>query len=146
MDFPIVAIVHVRERGGDTTFRHHGVRFPEKRFANKPYRHTSRRSFDRSAQARATCADYENVVLKSLILGHEMLLAINPMVSNGDAYYGIFCEIKKRTQIGLDPDRINCASQAGRQAMDLMRAQSGIEWIGFKNSESFLCRLFLRSV
>ena len=71
-----------------------------------------------------------------------MLLAINAMVSNGDAYYGIFCEIKKRTQIGLDPDRINCTSQAGGQAMDLVRAQSGIEWIGFKMAKAFFADAF----
>ena len=32
MDLPVVAIVHVGERGGDAAFRHHGVGFPEKAF------------------------------------------------------------------------------------------------------------------
>ena len=34
MHFPIVAIIDIRERGGDPAFGHHGVRFAEKRFAN----------------------------------------------------------------------------------------------------------------
>ena len=32
MHLPVVAIVHIGERGGDAAFRHHGVGFPEKTF------------------------------------------------------------------------------------------------------------------
>ena len=42
MHFPIVAIVHIRERGGDSAFRHDGVRFAEQAIC-KPSRPKRRR-------------------------------------------------------------------------------------------------------
>ena len=38
MDFPVVAIVDVGQRCGDSALRHHGVRFAQQRFANHPDR------------------------------------------------------------------------------------------------------------
>ena len=64
MDFPIVAIVHIGERGGDPAFGHDGVRFAEQTFANHPDRNARGRSFNGRAQSRAAGADHEHVVLE----------------------------------------------------------------------------------
>ena len=73
MHFPIIAIVDIRERGGDSAFGHHGVRFAEQTFANHPDRNAGRRSFDRRAQSGAAGADDENVVLECFVFGHADL-------------------------------------------------------------------------
>ena len=73
MDFPIVAIVHIRQRRRDAAFGHDGVRFAEKRFANQPDRNARRRRFDRRAQSRAAGADDEHVVFESLVVGHDAI-------------------------------------------------------------------------
>ena len=77
MDLPVVAVVHVGERGGDPAFRHHGVRFAEQRFANHPDRHARRRRFDRRAQTGAARADDEDVVGESFVVGHGESAALN---------------------------------------------------------------------
>ena len=64
MDFPIVAVIHICERGRDAAFRHHGVRFSQQRFANHPDRNAGRGSFNRRAQSGPAGADHEHVVLK----------------------------------------------------------------------------------
>ena len=35
MNFPVVAVIHICERGGHTAFSHHRMRLAEKRFANQ---------------------------------------------------------------------------------------------------------------
>ena len=52
MDLPVVAIVHIGQRGRDSAFRHHGMGFAQQRFANHADRHARGRRFDRRAQAR----------------------------------------------------------------------------------------------
>ena len=70
MDLPVVAVVHVGERGGDAAFGHDGVRFAEQTFANHADRDAGRRGFDRRAQTGAAGADDEHVVLECFVVGH----------------------------------------------------------------------------
>ena len=77
MDLPVVAVVHVGERGGDAAFRHHGVGFAEQAFGNHPDRNAGRRRFDRRAQTGAARADDENVVGESFVVGHGESAALN---------------------------------------------------------------------
>ena len=72
MHLPIVAIIHIAQRGRDAAFGHDGVRFAKERFANKPHRNPGRRCFNRSAQSRTTCPDHEHVVLDCLIIRHRL--------------------------------------------------------------------------
>ena len=72
MHFPAVALVDIRERGGDATFGHDRVRFAKQTFANHPDRDAGRRRFNGRAQTRATRADDENVVLESFVIGHVL--------------------------------------------------------------------------
>ncbi len=74
MHFPVVAIVHICERRGDPAFRHDGVRFAEKGFADHPDGNTSHGGFDRRAQTRATRADDQNVVSEAFVFGHSQQL------------------------------------------------------------------------
>ena len=64
VDFPIVAIVDVGERSGDSPFGHDGVRFAEQTFANHPDRNAGGRRFDGRAQSRAAGTDDKNVVFE----------------------------------------------------------------------------------
>src|SRR5215467_9595027 len=70
MHLPVVAIVNVGQCRCDASFRHHGVRFTEKTFANHADRNASRGSLDRRAQPSAAGTDDQYVVLESFVLGH----------------------------------------------------------------------------
>ena len=67
MDLPVVAVVDVRESGGDAAFGHHGVRLAEQRLAHQTDLDTRRRRLDRGAQSGAARADDEHVVLVGLV-------------------------------------------------------------------------------
>ncbi len=69
MSAPVVRAVYVGHRGGDSSLRHDGMRFAEKRFANHAH---LRALFERSqsrTQARATGADDQDIVVVSFVLG-----------------------------------------------------------------------------
>jgi hypothetical protein len=70
MHLPIVAIIHIAQRGRDSAFGHNRMRFAEERFANESDRNSSGRCFDGRAQTGAAGADYENIVLKGFVVGH----------------------------------------------------------------------------
>ena len=57
MHFPVVAIINIGQRRCDAAFRHHGVRFAEKTFANHPDGNACGRRFNGRAQSRAAGAD-----------------------------------------------------------------------------------------
>jgi hypothetical protein len=62
MHFPVVAVVYVCKRRGDTTFRHHSVCLAEQRFADEPNARSGICRFDSCAQSGATSANDENIV------------------------------------------------------------------------------------
>jgi hypothetical protein len=70
VDLPVVAIVDIGQGSCDSTLGHDGMGFTEKRFANKPDRNSRSRCLDCGAQSGAAGADYENIVLMSLVFGH----------------------------------------------------------------------------
>ena len=72
VDFPVVAIIHVRQRGSDAALGHHRVSFAEKRFANDADRHARRRRLDGRPQSGAAGADDQHVVFECLVFGHEV--------------------------------------------------------------------------
>ena len=73
VNFPAVAIIDIGERRGDAALSHNRVGFAEQAFADHAYGNTRRRCFNRGAQSRAPGPDYENVVLKSFVVGHGRL-------------------------------------------------------------------------
>lgn len=62
MDLPVVAIVHVGERGRDTTFGHDRVRLAEQRLADQANSDAGGRRLDRRAQSGTAGADDDHVV------------------------------------------------------------------------------------
>src|SRR5581483_6279255 len=66
MRLPVVRAVHVGHRRGDPAFGHHRVRFAQQRFAHHSDVDALRQRLDRRAQARAACADDQNVVFVRL--------------------------------------------------------------------------------
>jgi hypothetical protein len=67
---PVIAVIGVRERGGDASFSHNRVRLAQKRFRDHRYLHTRRRGFDGGAQTGASCANHEHIVFMLNVLGH----------------------------------------------------------------------------
>ncbi len=63
MDAPVIAIVDVAHGRGHAAFGHHGVGFAQQRFGDHADFHAGGGGFDRRAQARAACADHQNVEL-----------------------------------------------------------------------------------
>jgi hypothetical protein len=70
MHFPIVALIHVRQGRGDSSFCHDGVGLAQERFADQAHRNSRRRRFNRRPQSRAAGAHDQNVILVSGVLGH----------------------------------------------------------------------------
>ena len=70
MHAPVVAIVDVRQRGGNAALGHHGVRFAQQRFADHAHFGAGSRGFDRGAQTRPARADHQDVVGEPLELRH----------------------------------------------------------------------------
>ncbi len=73
MDFPVVTVIDVGQRGSHTAFRHHGVRLAKKRFANQSNSDACRRSFNGRTQPRAARANYEHIVFESCVIAHLVL-------------------------------------------------------------------------
>ena len=71
MDFPIIAFIHVGQRGGNAPLSHDGVGFAQQALANQAHRYSLRRRLDGSAQSRPTGADYQNIVLECWIFRHR---------------------------------------------------------------------------
>jgi hypothetical protein len=73
VDLPVVARVHVAERGGDAALGHDRVGLAEEGLADEAGLLPLRRGFDRGAQARAAGADDDHVVLVDDVgfLGHQ---------------------------------------------------------------------------
>ncbi len=67
---PVVAIVDVRQRGGNAALRHHGVRFSKQRLAHHPDFGSAGSRFNRGAQPRSARADHQHVVRVSLEFRH----------------------------------------------------------------------------
>jgi hypothetical protein len=74
VDLPVVAIVHVGERGRDAAFGHHRVRLPEEGLADETDRRPLRRRLDRRPQPRSAGADDQDVVRVPLGLRHQRIL------------------------------------------------------------------------
>ena len=72
MDLPVVAVVDIRQRGGDAAFRHHRVCLAQEGFADEADRDAAGGCFDRRPQSRAARTDNEHVVLVRLIV-HQSL-------------------------------------------------------------------------
>ena len=70
MDFPIVAVVHIGQRGGDAAFGHYGVGLAEEALANQAHRNAGGRGLDGGAQPGATGADDQHLVLDCGIVRH----------------------------------------------------------------------------
>ena len=70
MHFPIVAIIDIGQRRRDPAFRHHGVRFAEKRFANhaRPKRPRPTLRSPRADPRRPR--RLQDVVFVSFVIGH----------------------------------------------------------------------------
>ena len=72
MDFPIVAIIDVGQRGRDAAFRHDRVRLAEQDIC-KPSRPKRRpRTLRWPREARAAGTDDKNIVLESFVIGHGL--------------------------------------------------------------------------
>ena len=70
MDFPIVPVVHIGQRGGDAAFGHDRVGFAKERLANQAHRDPGSRGLDGGTQPGAAGADDQNVVLDCGIVRH----------------------------------------------------------------------------
>ncbi len=68
MRFPIVRGIHVGHCRSDAAFRHDGVSFPEKRFADHTDRGALRKRFDGCAQSGAARPNDQNVVFARLVV------------------------------------------------------------------------------
>jgi hypothetical protein len=67
---PVIAVIHVGEGGGYSTFGHNSVSLTEERLTDYSYFHTRCGGFDGGAQTGATGTDHEHIVWISLVLGH----------------------------------------------------------------------------
>jgi hypothetical protein len=74
VDLPVVALVDVRESGGDAAFGHHRVRLAQQRLRDDRDRYVHRRRLDRGAQAGAAGADDDDVVFVRFVLRHQRIL------------------------------------------------------------------------
>jgi IS5 family transposase len=72
MDAPVVAIVHVGQRGGDAALGHDRVGLAEKRLANEADLQPGPGGLDGRAQAGAARPDDEDVVLEGLVFSHGL--------------------------------------------------------------------------
>ena len=66
---PVVGLVHVGHRRGDSAFGHHRVRLAEQRFANHADLRALRQRLDRGAKARAARADDQHIVFVGFVFG-----------------------------------------------------------------------------
>jgi hypothetical protein len=67
---PVIAVIHIGEGGGNSTFSHNSVSLAEERLTHYSYLYTGCGGFDGGAQAGATGTDDEHIVWISLVLGH----------------------------------------------------------------------------
>ena len=58
VNLPTISFVNISECGGDSAFRHHGMRFAEQRFANQADREIASGGFNRGAESGTSRADY----------------------------------------------------------------------------------------
>ena len=70
MYFPTIAVIDIRECGGNSTLRHHGVRFAKKRFTNQADANLHSRRLNRRTQSCAAGADYEDIVFEGFVVRH----------------------------------------------------------------------------
>src|SRR6266404_6730238 len=63
VDAPVISVVDVRKRGGDSAFRHYGMRLAEQRFRDHSHLGACSRSSHSRPQARAPCSNNQNIVL-----------------------------------------------------------------------------------
>jgi hypothetical protein len=62
MYLPVVAVVHIGERGGDPAFRHYRMGFAKQRLANQTHRDSLSCRFNRRAEPGASCTDHKHIV------------------------------------------------------------------------------------
>src|SRR6185369_9801679 len=74
VDLPVVALVHVGERGSDSAFGHYGMSFSQERLAHEPDGHSRGGSFDCGSKACAARPDHQYVVLECLVFSHQKSL------------------------------------------------------------------------
>ena len=79
VDFPAVALVHVRERSGNPALRHHGVGFSQEGLRHHPDRDVESRSFDGGPEPGASSANHQDIVRVLLVLGHQKILQSGQM-------------------------------------------------------------------
>ena len=72
VDAPVIAVVHVSDRGRHAALRHNRVGLAKQRFANDADAHAGRRGFDGGAQAGASGADDQDVVVVGAVVGHRL--------------------------------------------------------------------------
>jgi len=72
VDFPTVTFIHVGQRRRDAAFRHDGVGFAQKTFADHAHGDARGGGFDCGAQTGAAGADDQHVMLEGWIVGHEL--------------------------------------------------------------------------
>jgi hypothetical protein len=71
VNFPAVAIIHIRHCRGHATFGHDGVSFAEEGLADESDGAAGGGGFDGGAEAGAAGADDDHVVFVGFVLVHE---------------------------------------------------------------------------
>ena len=74
VNFPVVAVVDVPHRGRHASLGHDRVGLAEKGLADEPDGDAARGGFDRGAEAGATGADHQDVVVVGLQVSHQKIL------------------------------------------------------------------------
>ena len=71
VDAPVVAVVHVRERGSHAALGHHRVSLAEQRLADEAYSRAFGGGGYRGAKPRSAGADDQHIVIYSFEFGHS---------------------------------------------------------------------------
>ena len=76
VDPPVVPVIHVRHRRGDSALRHHGVGFAQERLADHADLHARRGGFDRGPEAGPSCTDHQDIMVERLVLHQKILQSV----------------------------------------------------------------------
>jgi hypothetical protein len=71
MNFPVIAIVDIRQGSGNPSLGHHSVRLAQERFANEANSNSSCRGFYRGPQASTTGSNDKHIVFESFVIAHN---------------------------------------------------------------------------
>ena len=67
---PGIAVINIGESGGDSSLRHDRMSLAKQGLRDDRHFDASASSFRGSAQTRAACSDYQDIVLMGHVLGH----------------------------------------------------------------------------